>query len=189
MRVIFLLVLLVEFGYGQSTLNGRWWKKADDEIRKGAIDGIVDCLKWERGKELPSLSLSALKEKVNDFYRNGSLKKPIQEVLLNLSNIPKSSRTGGEDYSKEKHGIFDGQYWGSASVEQQNGFVEGYLSCIECSLSHSESAATIVAGVSRWYETHTSSSAWDKKVADIIQKVVQKKDAINPLIKVNYISQ
>jgi hypothetical protein len=169
MKILLAVMLFAGVGYGQARLDGRWWNKAKEDERDGVVDGLIDCLRWDSGKDLPALSLAKFKEEISMFYKRKPLDTRIAQVLLSLPKSPQKPRAGGEDYSKEKHGYFDGQYWGTSTVEQQNGFVTGYLSCRTGIVPRKGLVNETVQRISKWYETHSSSSEWDKKVAEILQ--------------------
>jgi hypothetical protein len=110
-------------------LDGKWWRNADADLRAGAVDGTLDCLTWEKGQNLPAHTLDRFKEIVAEAYKKGSLDVPVEKILRSIRTGPAKPQPGGEDYSREKHGIFDGDYWGSANTRQQRGFLIGYLAC------------------------------------------------------------
>jgi hypothetical protein len=64
-------------------------------------------------------------------------------------------------------------YWGSGNVEQQEGFVTGYLACTNRKIPSKAAVANTVAAISKWYEAHEGSEPM-AKVADVLAIVEGK---------------
>lgn len=169
--LIFAIILVVHTtGNAQTRINSTWWAGASVETRRGAINGAFDCLTWQHGAKLPRLSVPELSSKVDAALAQGGADKTLADALRALPKESGPATSGGEDYSKEKHGWFDGYYWGSASDEERSGFLVGYLSCGNVLAVSVERVKTYRKQIDSWYERHPSSNA---KIADVLSRVDQ----------------
>jgi hypothetical protein len=70
-------------------------------------------------------------------------------------DLEKTSHAPTGETRREKHGVFDGDYWRQSSDEHRRGFVEGYLECREQVVSQpakfSRACDKYVQQVSNWY--------------------------------------
>jgi hypothetical protein len=154
----------------QAKIDSGWWTGANAETRKGLVNGVFDCLTSEHGAKLPKLSVPELTAKVDAVLRQGVPNKTLADALRALPKESQAAASGGEDYSKEKHGWFDGYYWGSTSAAEQHGFLVGYLSCGNVLPISTERVEQYRKQIDSWYEQHPSSNA---KIADVLAHVRQ----------------
>src|SRR5947209_12511232 len=130
MRRIALLLLVAGLVQAQTKLNGRWWKRASQDSRTGVSWGLCDCLEADKGKKLPKLSALDIAQQVDRYYRTHPVDTPLETVMRGLVKSGRKIQPGGEDFSKEKHGWFNGPYWEAGpSEDEEKGFVLGYVSC------------------------------------------------------------
>jgi hypothetical protein len=170
-KILTALLILADFGFGQSRLDGAWWNKANEDQRMAVVDGLFDCLVWEQGKEIPDLRASEFNEKINNFYQRNSQETPIKQVLLSIPKELAQQSAGGEDYSNEKHGYFDGTYWIQSNFEQQKGFILGYLTCVDDNVPRKDLVTRRVQQISKWYKTHYTQKQLNKKIPEVLQIV------------------
>jgi hypothetical protein len=166
-------VLIIVFVIGatlnaQTRIDGDWWKEANRETRTGVVNGAVDCLLANQGVKLPRLKIPALDQDIDAAFAQSSGNETLASVLLRLPKESGPGTPGGEDYSKEKHGWFDGYYWGSASVDEQIGFLIGYLSCGNKLPTPVEHVKKYRDEIDSWYGKHPSSNA---KIADVVTTI------------------
>jgi hypothetical protein len=166
--------------HAQIRIDGHWWNGANPESRRGTLNGTIDCMVSNHSAKLPTLTVPAFQEQVDVAFAQDTAGRTLAEVLLALPKKSPPRAPGGEDYSKEKHGWFDGDYWGSAKDDERSGFLIGYLSCgntLPVSISRiNEYRDTI----DLWYDKHPSSNA---KIANVIAKIRQQaKGEKNPSV-------
>lgn len=173
-RSIALLTIILVFhstAHAQTRIDSDWWVEANPETRRGVINGAFDCLTSEHGAKLPKLPLPELTAKVDAALGQSGPNKTVANALLALPKESSPAAPGGEDYSKEKHGWFDGYYWGSASDDERYGFLIGYLSCGNGLTVSTERVKAYRNQIDSWYERHPSSNA---KIADVLASVRQR---------------
>jgi hypothetical protein len=118
-----------------------------------------------------------LNEKVDAAFVRSTDAKTLADVILALPKNTPPATAGGEDYSKEKHGWFDGYYWGSSKDDERSGFLVGYLSCGN-TLNTSMARIDEYRGeIDSWYDGHPSSNA---KIADVIAEVRTRRRMAHP---------
>ena len=156
--------------HAQTRIDGDWWKGISPEMRRGAVSGALDCLVSDHGAKLPTFKVPVMDEKVDAGFAQNPAGTTLADILLALPKKSPPPSPGGEDYSKEKHGWFDGYYWGSASDDERYGFLVGYLSCGNGLTASTARVKEYRDQIDSWYEKHPSSNA---KIADVIARVRQ----------------
>ena len=154
--------------YGQTRIDGNWWKGTSPEMHRGVINGAFDCLVSDHNAKLPTLKVPVMDEKVDAAFAQSAGGTTLADILLALPKESPPPSRGGEDYSKEKHGWFDGYYWGSASDDERYGFLAGYLSCGDVVAVSVDQVKTYRKQIDSWYDRHPSSNA---KIANVLAHV------------------
>jgi len=171
MIALFTIILVFHAtAHAQARIDGDWWAGASPETRRGVINGAFDCLTSEHGAKLPKLPVPELTAKVDAVLGQSGSNKTVANALLVLLPESGPAAPGGGDYSKEKHGWFDGYYWGSAADDERYGFLVGYLSCGTDLTVSTERVKGYRDQIDSWYERHPSSNA---KIADVLARVRQ----------------
>lgn len=175
--------------------DGRWWTAASQAERYGFIAGFTDCYKAERAgpTRFGARSLAAYRDSVSRYFarENSHLSEPVASVLPKFGDrLGEKPPRGGEEW-REKHGYFDGSYWGQAfgdggaGTAHQRGFVEGYLSCnqrlgVSRRPSFSAQPEMYVRRISQWYHFDSTTGDMDPareeaKIADVLLRFRDRK--------------
>jgi hypothetical protein len=94
--------------HAQTRIDSDWWKGAKAGTRRGVVNGAVDYLLANHEAKLPRLTVPVLNQKADAAFTKSTANKTLANVLLGLPEESGAMAPGGEDYSKEKHGWFDG---------------------------------------------------------------------------------
>jgi hypothetical protein len=173
MRIAALAFGALSVATAQTQLDGNWWKNSKPAARHGVLDGIVDCMRYDRKEPVANLPIPTLSDKITAFYRTKQVSTPLIQVLHSFPRNQAQAEGQGEDYSSEKHGYFDGLYWKSAASDQQSGFVLGYVSCRTDRLPTATEVSRLVRGIEDFYDNDPSPSAEDKKIADLVSDALR----------------
>jgi len=166
--------------------DGRWWLSISVGERSGFVPGYIDCYLFHvKGPADFAKPLTAYRDSVTKYYEADSAHsdQPVSQVLMRLeSRMGAIPAVRGGEFHKGSHSYFDGLYWSQlgalGGVEQQRGFVEGYLSCqasvpVAQRLTFSNSADDYRQLVSRWYRLNDEGEVVDTersaaKIGDVL---------------------
>jgi hypothetical protein len=152
--VVFLLhPLLAAPGAETLVFDGAWWRSVDHHHQLGFVHGYIDCDAYiHPGPALFNrVPLEDLQDKVTAYYDRfpDEIQKPVAAVLRTV---------GGSDApatGKSTLGVFDGEDWRQGGTHFRQGFVQGYLSCLESVPKLRErftkSSEWYVREISKWY--------------------------------------
>ncbi|HVN79521.1 MAG TPA: hypothetical protein VMW38_11035 [Terriglobia bacterium] len=115
--------------------DGKWWLRADTEERSGFINGAVDCLTWTARKKGFNATPEQVADKISKFYKAHpeAASLTVVDVWEKLAPRPMPTKTPeaqGETW-KNAHWYLNGDWWGSISQLQEQGYLEGYLWCMD----------------------------------------------------------
>jgi hypothetical protein len=147
-----------------------WWRHtAHDEEREGFVLGYFDCPKAP--KTVSGISTNdtiAYVDKHLGFSRDASVPSVLDQAKLGMEARP--ILKGGEEYP-EKHGWLDGAWWGDAKhgdLEDQRGYVEGYLQCEYGQATTSQTQAYVNA-----LNLHFANPSNEHhKIANVLQPII-----------------
>jgi hypothetical protein len=163
-----MLLLISTTAHSQTRIDRKWWKSASPEMHRGVISGAFDCLTAEWHVKLPMLTVPEMDERTDAAMAQAGEKETLASVLQRIPKVSTPEASGGEDYSKERHGWFDGYYWGSAPDKERYGFLVGYLSCGDTLRASGDHVKEYRKQIDDWYDQHPSSN---EKVADVLARV------------------
>lgn len=165
-----------------SKFDGVWWKNTAKQERLGFVAGFLDCAIYDdNNKRLRYASWDSLEPQISAFFASHPAQSGTgigQLIEMLGQRTTKTAQEGGEVY-REKHGIFDGEYWRQASPEHRLGFIEGYLVCQReykrPAGTFSQAPAWYVHRISNWYGTNDedpsaiSEPRSVKKIANVLR--------------------
>jgi len=144
--VLLISLILAVDGWGQSPqppssalrtnqhLDGKWWLRADTEERSGFINGAADCLTWTAHEKGFNATPEQVANKISKFYRAHPEAASLAavDVWRMVAVQPKVTETPenqGEVW-KNPHWYLNGDWWGSISLLEEKGYLQGYIWCM-----------------------------------------------------------
>lgn len=143
--VFLIIVMLAVNGWCQSPqppssapqtnqhFDGKWWLRSDKEERSGFINGAADCLTWTAHEKGFNATPEQVADKISRFYKAHpeSASLAVVDVWKKVAVQPKATKVPeaqGETW-KNTHWYLNGDWWGGINLQEENGYLEGYLWC------------------------------------------------------------
>lgn len=146
--------------------DGNWWRDLHDGERVEFLAGFIDCYTNDFGDNRTFLeSWYTYAPKITKYYDSHPKKiaRLVIRVLFDVrSPHPPKPLEGGEVWT-EKHGFFNGDYWGQMSRYEQIAYIDGYLSCYRKYpssrlMKFSRNSTFYAERISRWFDTEPGKS-------------------------------
>ena len=158
--------------------DGRWWLRAEKEERAGFIEGAADCLTWTVHEKGFNSTSQQLAEQISGFYKAHpeNVGVGVVEVWKGVAGSspsnPNAPELKGETWSNP-HWYLNADWWGSVSLLEDAGYLEGYLWCTDnCAAQgmerYSQPVAFYQKRVDAYIEAHPKSGS--EAVADILRR-------------------
>ena len=121
----------------KQVFDGVWWLNSNEDERSGFIYGAGDCLTWTAHEQGFIITPLQVDDKITIFYKTHPKSKDlpvvnvwhkIDEQIEAISKPRKDTKEYGEVWTNA-HGPLNGDWWGSISVLEETGYLEGYLWC------------------------------------------------------------
>jgi hypothetical protein len=158
----FLLVSVIACAAAQQkpTLDGNWWVTLRSGDRVQFVAGYIDCYANDFGDKNNTFPESwyTYAPRITRYYERqpASKNQSVAEVLFQVrSTHPPKPQKGGETW-KEKHGLFNGEYWRQIGHDERTAFIQGYLACYgehlkSCNQKFSLAASKYALDISHWF--------------------------------------
>ncbi len=157
--------------------DGKWWLSIDSDERSGFINGAADCLTWSTREEGFNGTPEQLVDKITKFYKAHpeAVTRRVVDVWREVAKSEKYTKTPkdqGETW-KNAHWYLNGDWWGQINRWEEDGYIEGYLWCIDNRVvpktdSYSQSVSFYRKKIDAYLETHPK--AGNEAVAVILSK-------------------
>lgn len=150
-------------------LGRGWWMGVTEAERQGFLNGYSDCEGSGWG-----ISESELSSRITAYYskRRASTLGVLQLARkISRSTPPPPSLPGAEVYTN-RHAYFDGLWWEGVPVDEDLGYVEGYLVCLGHPASKAK-AQRIADAITAWYQR--SPSKEDRAIAYVLEDILKAK--------------
>jgi hypothetical protein len=171
----------------KSGFDGRWWLRADREERAGFIEGGADCLTWTAHEKGFSGTSQELEPRISQFYKAhpenaGVAVLDVWKRLAESSTKPSNTPEPGAEIWNNPHWYLNGDWWGSVSLLEDKGFLEGYLSCTDNRVvpkteSYSQSVGFYQRRIDSYIDAHPNSGS--EPVAAILRRFRDKDGKAN----------
>jgi hypothetical protein len=184
-----LLASTLALGQKATTYDGSWWVSVSKSEQLGFVSGYVDCNDTElHGVDFLG-SYVGFRKKVSDYYEQEPSARDIAagDVLVRVASAsakpPEKSEPSGKSEGppgtaeiSPQPGFFNGEYWMQAGLQQQLGYVEGYLWCHQHRQSHrrgqfSKSPADYREMVTDWYNSESPGHSSDTPLSKVLYQV------------------
>lgn len=160
-------VLFVPASAQTHKFDGNWWRDLHDGERVEFLAGFMDCYADDLGDVNKTFTESwyTYAPRITQYYESHPQKiaRPVIWVLFDVRNPhPPKPLDGGEVWT-EKHGFFNGDYWGQMSKYEEVAYIDGYLSCYRKYLSSrpkkfSRNSTFYADRISRWFDAEPGKS-------------------------------
>ncbi len=158
---------------GLSIGDGAWWNSVGQHEQSGFLDGFLDCYTSDYGGVFDPVTADTqlLRSKVTLYYDEHP-----RDHGLRVADVIRYLRQPGTSYGKSTHppsrSDFRGLYWRQQFVvgghDEQRGFIEGYLACLEVFLpslriTFSRTPEEYVSAVTRRYGFNEATGDIDER--------------------------
>jgi hypothetical protein len=166
--------------HSQPIYSGKWWLSANHDTQAGFLEGAADCLTWVSHEEGFNGTADQLQGRITAYYKKHPEQQSLlvaqvwQEVWSKLAKNTKPSKhpSDGETWNNP-HWYLDGNWWGQGSIDEEKGFIEGFLWCMRSRVKDGAEGYPLSDGhyfnkVEQYIRSHPD--AGNKPVANILAR-------------------
>jgi hypothetical protein len=190
MRAPLVLVILTAF-IGQAIAQSKvkydsaWWQSVSMNEQETFISGYFDCYIYgaNRTTHVPEPIEEAVAYVTKYYNSNPNARGvTVPEILRTLpgprKKVPK----------KDRHGVYDGDFWRQSTSKERVGFLSGYIACrtLYTDVRYSRPVQSYADAMSKWYgvsdgdESQLSVITGDEKIAAVLERIRKAEEARMP---------